>query len=350
MELSRRDILTATGALAVAAVAGEASAAETPTEPNWQPFHPSARYPDPRVQALDPSFGKYIVFFAAVERIATGNTRYTEGPVWFGDGRYLLWSDIPNNQILKWEEETGATSVFRKPANYANGSVRDRQGRLITAEHGRRVTRTEHDGTITVLADSFEGKRLNSPNDVVVKSDDSIWFTDPPFGIGGHYSGDFAKAELPNNVYRLDPATGVLTVAAADVKAPNGLCFSPDESKLYIVDSFSKPVTIRVYDVADNGAVLANGRVFFSCGDGEAPDGIRCDVDGNVWASYGAVKEGMDGVLVLSAEGKAIGRIALPERAANLCFGGAKRNRLFMVTGRAVYSLYVNTTGAGLYP
>ncbi|MGH8967664.1 MAG: SMP-30/gluconolactonase/LRE family protein, partial [Actinomycetes bacterium] len=268
--------------------------------PPGSDFQPSPRYPDPAVKALDPSFEKYIVFFAAVEQIAAPDTRYTEGPVWFGDGRYLLWSDIPNNRILKWEEETGAVSVFREPANYANGNTRDRQGRLVTAEHGRRLTRTEYDGTITVLIDRFEGKPLNSPNDVVVASDDALWFTDPPFGISGNYSGDKATPELPNNVYRLDPNTRTATVVAGDVAAPNGLCFSPDEKLLYVVDSSSTPVSIRVYDVVEGGTKLAGGRVFFNCAEGEAPDGIRCDVDGNLWCSYGAKEPGIDGVLVLS--------------------------------------------------
>jgi len=308
-------------------------------------FTEAVRYPDTAVRALDPSFSKYIVFFAAIEQLYSGGMRYTEGPVYFGDGRYLLWTDIPNNRIMKWEESTGAVTVFREPANYANGLTRDRRGRLVTAEHGRKVTRTEYDGSITVLMDSFEGKPLNSPNDVVVASDESVWFTDPPFGIAGNYSGVRAKSELPNNVYRLDPATGRATVAASDVKAPNGLCFSPDESKLYIVDSGSRPVTVRVYDVAADRMSLSNGRVHFTCGEGEAPDGIRCDMDGNVWAAYGAVNVGWDGVLVINPEGKAIGHIGLPERAANLCFGGPKRNRLFMVTGRALYSLYVNAQG-----
>lgn len=335
MVMSRRFLLTGVSALAATAIARTGVA---------QDFVPSARQPDPAVRALDPSFNKYRVFFAHVERIATGNTAYTEGPVYFGDGRFLLWSDIPNNRILRWDEETGHTSIFRKPSNYANGNTRDRQGRLVTAEHGRRVTRTEYDGTITVLADRFDGKPLNSPNDVVVASDDSIWFTDPPFGIAGNFSGDRASAELPNNVYRLDNA-GALRVAAGDVAGPNGLCFSPDETRMYIVDSFSKPVSVRLYDVTDHGTRLANGRLFFACEDGEAPDGLRCDVDGNIWMAYGAVKPGQDGVLVLSPEGKRIGMIALPERAANLCFGGPKRNRLFIVTARGVYSVYVNTQG-----
>jgi gluconolactonase len=190
------------------------------------------RYPDPRVISLDPSFDKYRVAFSAVERLATGY-RWTEGPVWFGDGRYLLWSDIPNNQMLKWEEETGVVSVFRKPSNYANGNTRDRQGRLVTCEHGRRVTRTEYDGSMTVLLDSYDGKPLNSPNDLVVKSDGSIWFTDPPMGIQGHYEGLKAEQELPHSVYRIDGVTGQASVVTRDLKGPNGLCFSPDEKLLY---------------------------------------------------------------------------------------------------------------------
>lgn len=335
MTISKRTMLKGAGALAAGAIASGARA-------DWAP---SVRIPDPSVKLLDPSFGKYRAFYGTVERLYFGDTMYAEGPVWFGDGRYVLWTDIPNNRILKWEEETGKVSVFRKPAGYANGMTRDRQGRLIVAEHGRRVTRTEYDGSITVLIDKFEGKKLNSPNDVVVASDDSIWFTDPPYGIAGNFSGEKAPSELPNNVYRLDPKTGKATIAAADVKAPNGLCFSPDEKKMYIVDSAATPVTIRVYDVVDNLQKLANGKVFFECGPGEAPDGMRVDVDGNLWLAYGAINEGWDGVLVITPEAKRIGLISLPERAANLCFGGRKRNRLFIATARGLYSVYVNTEG-----
>jgi gluconolactonase len=304
----------------------------------------SERYPDPAVEVLDPSFAKYRIFSAAVERLATG-MRWSEGPVWFGDGRYLLWSDIPNNRILKWEEETGRVSVFRKPSSYANGNTRDRQGRLVTCEHGgRRVTRTEYDGSITVMLDRYDGKRLNSPNDVVVKSDGSIWFTDPPFGIAGHYEGEAASPELPQNVYRIDAATGRASVVAGDLRGPNGLAFSPDESKLYLVESRAVPNRlIRVYDVM-GGDKLANDRVFVDAGPG-TPDGFRCDVDGNLWCGWGMGTVELDGVVVYSAEGKLIGRIRLPERCANLCFGGAKRNRLFMAAGKSVYSLYVNTQG-----
>ncbi len=306
----------------------------------------SERYPDPAVEGLDPSFAKYRIFSAAVERLATG-MRWGEGPVWFGDGRYLLWSDIPNNRILKWEEETGQVSAFRKPSNYANGNTRDRQGRLVTCEHGgRRVTRTEYDGSIKVILDRYDGKPLNSPNDVVVKSDGSIWFTDPPFGILGNYEGSQATPELPQNVYRVDAASGRASVVAGDLRGPNGLCFSPDETKLYLVESRATPNRlIRVYDVVDGGKRLANDRVFVDAGPG-TPDGFRCDVDGNLWCGWGMGSPELDGVVVFSPESQLIGRIRLPERCANLCFGGAKRNRLFMAASRSLYSLYVNTQGA----
>ena len=308
----------------------------------WQP---STRYPDPAVEILDPSFARYRIFNAAVERIATG-MRWAEGPVWFGDGRYLLWSDIPNNRIMRWDEETGAVSVFRKPSMYANGNTRDRQGRLVSCDHGgRRITRTEYDGSITVLADSFQGKRLNSPNDVVVKSDGSIWFTDPPFGIGGHYEGHKAEPESPQNVYRLDPETGDLTAVATDIAGPNGLCFSPDEKRLYLVASRAVPNRlIFVFDVA-GGTTLANQRVFVDAGPG-TPDGFRCDVDGNLWCGWGMGSDELDGVHVFNPDGRLIGRIRLPERCANLCFGGLARNRLFMAAGQSVYALYVNAQGA----
>src|SRR6202140_5508327 len=215
-----------------------------------------ANYPDPAIHALAPRFEKYWLKLSAVERLTTG-LRWAEGPVWFGDGRYLLCSDIPNNRIIKWEEETGAVSIFRKPSNFANGPTRDRQGRLITCEHGgRRVTRTEYDGRVTVLADRYQGKLLNSPNDVVVKSDNSIWFTDPPFGILGNYEGRRAEPQLPTNVYRVDGRTGAATVVAGDINGPNGLCFSPDETKLYVVESRARPRLIRIFDVVEDGSKL----------------------------------------------------------------------------------------------
>jgi len=305
-------------------------------------WEPSQRYPDPAVHILDPGFARYRIAAASIERLAVG-MRWAEGPVWFGDGRYLLWSDIPNNRIMKWEEETGAVSVFRKPSNNANGNTRDRQGRLVTCEHlTRRITRTEHDGTITVLLDSFDGKPLNSPNDIVVKSDGSIWFTDPPFGILGNYEGVMAKPELPTNVYRLDPASGRATVVTGEVDRPNGLAFSPDETRLYVVES-APPRKIRVFDVAADGTRLANNRIFIDPGEG-TPDGFRVDVDGNLWCGWG-MGEAMDGVIVFSPDAKPIGKISLPERAANVCFGGLRRNRLFIAASHSVYSLYVNTQG-----
>jgi len=304
------------------------------------------RYPDPSVQVLDPSFAKYRLFHAAVERLATG-FRWAEGPVWFGDGRYLLWSDIPNNRVMKWEEETGAVSVFRRPSSFANGNTRDRQGRLVTCEHdSRRVTRTEYDGTVTVLMDRFDGKPLNSPNDVVVKSDGSVWFTDPPFGILGAYEGHMTTPELPTNVYRVDGKTGQATVATGDIPRPNGLCFSPDEKRLYVVVSGAMPREIRVFDVGDDGRTLGNGRVFVDCGPG-IPDGMRSDTEGNLWCGWGG-GEGLDGVAVFNPDGVLIGRILLPERSANLCFGGVKRNRLFVAASQSIYSIYVNTQGATL--
>jgi gluconolactonase len=303
---------------------------------------PPTRYPDPAIEIVDPGFGKYRIANAGLERLATG-FRWAEGPVWFGDARCVLWSDIPNNRIMRWDEETGSVTVFRKPSSYANGNTRDRQGRLVTCEHDtRRVTRTEYDGTITVLCDRFDGKPLNSPNDVVVKSDDSVWFTDPPFGILSHYEGHLAPVELPTNVYRVDGRTGQATVVAGDIPRPNGLCFSPDERRLYVVVSGATPREIRVFDV--DGARLTGGRVFLDAGPA-SPDGIRCDTDGNLWCGWGG-GEAHDGVAVFNPEGAMIGHVRLPERCANLCFGGARRNRLFMAASTSLYALFVNAQGA----
>jgi gluconolactonase len=332
MILDRRTFLAGTSALA----------AVSPVSASWEP---TERLPDPAVEIVDPSFAKYRLGLAAVERVASG-FRWAEGPVWFGDLRTLVFSDVSNDRLMKWDEETGAVSVLRRPSNYANGCTRDRQGRLLVCEHrSRSVTRTEHDGTLTVLLDRFEGKRLNSPNDIVCRSDGSIWFTDPAFGPNPYEA--MAAPELPGNVYRLDPSTGEAVVAVSGIRGPNGLCFSPDESRLYVVEARSEPNRlIRVYDVVENGTQTANGRVFFDCGKGTA-DGFRADVDGNLWCGWG-MGEGLDGVIVLSPEGKLIGRIHLPERCGNLCFGGRDRNRLMMAATRSIYTLYVNTRGAGI--
>jgi len=305
---------------------------------------PSQRYPDPSIKSLDRRFDKYRMMLTHVERLATG-TLWGEGPVWFGDGRYLVWSDIPNNRMMRWDEETGAIGVVRKPSNNANGNTRDRQGRLVTCEHlTRRVTRTEYDGVITVICDRFDGKRLNSPNDVVVKSDGSIWFTDPRFGILSNYEGEIAESELPMNVYRVDGKTGAVTVVADGINAPNGLCFTPDENKLYIVESRSEPRRILVYDVVADGSKIANGKILIDSGPHGTPDGMRCDIDGNLWCGWGMTAE-LDGVRVFTPQGEPIGHIALPERCANVCFGGRHRNRLFMAAAHSLYSLYVNTQG-----
>lgn len=302
-----------------------------------------ARYPDPAVEVLDPRFAPYRIASAALERLYTG-CRWAEGPAWFGDLRCLVWSDIPNDRMLRWSEETGQVSVFRQPAHNSNGNTRDRQGRLVTCEHGaRRVTRTEHDGRVTVLIDHFEGRRLNAPNDVVVASDGAIWFTDPGYGILMNYEGERAAFELPRNVYRLNPSTGQATVVAADFDRPNGLCFSPDESLLYIVDT-GDPHHIRVFDVLD-GWQLAHGRVFADMRPGHA-DGIRTDRDGNLWAAAGWGGAGYDGLHIFAPDGALIGRVLLPETAANLCFGGLKKNRLFITAGQSLYSLYVEALGA----
>ena len=314
---------------------------EHPPRPARWPDGP-VRYPDPAVQVLDPRFERYRIGNAAVERIATG-CRWAEGPVWFGDHRCLVWSDIPNDRMLRWDEVTEAVTVFRSPSNYANGHTRDRQGRLISCEHlTRRVTRTEYDGSITTLVDRFDGKPLNAPNDVVVASDGSVWFTDPGYGSMSNYEGREAALELPTAVYRLDPDDGVAEPAIVQLDRPNGLCFSPDESLLYVVDSGSTPRRIHVYDIADG--TVDDGHLFTEISPGGA-DGIRCDSDGNLWAACSG-GEGHDGVHVFTADGTRIGQIVLPEICANLCFGGAAGNRLFMAASQSIYALYVNATGA----
>ena len=308
---------------------------------------------------LDPAFLKYRLFNASVERLATG-MRWAEGPVWVGDGRYLLVSDIPNNRIMRWDEVTGLFSVFREPSNFSNGLARDLQGRLLACEgssttgQGRRITRTEASGKIVVLADRFEGKPFNSPNDLTVKSDSSIWFTDPPFQLGNNYEGRIAKSELPHALYRIDGRSGQLTQILNDVAGPNGVCFSPDEKTLYLVEGRAAPNRlVWSYDVNANGTLGARTKVIEALNFG-ALDGIKCDEDGNLWCGWGssgalaAKPDELDGVMVFTPQGKAIGHIRLPERCANLCFGGVEGNRLFMASSHSLFSLFVNTRGAGL--
>jgi len=332
-------------------VGGAVAAALLPARARAQalPLGPLAgtRYPDPRIEAVDPKF-RARIGNAAIERIATGY-RWAEGPVYVRDGGYLLWSDIPNNRIMRWSEDDGHVSVFRSPSNYSNGNTRDREGRLITCEHDtRRLTRTEPDGTITVLIDRFEGKRLNAPNDAVVTADGAVWFTDPGYGILGNYEGHPDTLELPPQVYRLDPRSGRATVAAGNFGRPNGIALSPDERKLYVIDSgvtgAGAPSNIRVFDITDER--LTNDKVFLANFGPSMTDGIRADMDGNVWCSMGWGDPNEDGVRCYTPAGELIGKIHLPETCANLCFGGKKKNRLFMTASTSVYAVYVETVGA----
>ena len=314
------------------------------------PFTANPRYPEPSIEVLDDAFLHLRLYSASVEQLFTG-CRWAEGPVWFGDGRYLLWSDIPNNRILRWDECSGATSSFRSPANNANAHTRDRQGRLVSCEHlTRRITRTEYDGRITVLADRFDGKRLNSPNDIVCAKDGAIWFTDPSFGIDSDWEGDRAASENPHAVYRLAADGAPLQRVIDDLKGPNGLAFSPDESELYVVESRAEPHRrLWAYRVGADGS-LSHKRLVIDAADGGALDGIAVDVQGHIWCGYGSTgrvpSAGLDGVRIVEASGQALGHIHLPERCANLCFGGAKNNRLFMASSHSLYALYVNVQGA----
>ncbi|WP_349295715.1 SMP-30/gluconolactonase/LRE family protein (plasmid) [Thioclava sp. 'Guangxiensis'] len=314
-------------------------------------WSPSLRYPDPAVEILDPEFSKYRIFNSSVERLATG-FGWMEGPVWVADGRYLLVSDIPNNRLIRWDEVTGQASTFRQPSGWSNGNARDLEGRLITCEGGmRRVTRTEHDGTITVLADSYEGKKLNSPNDLAVSADGSVWFTDPPFQISNYYEGEKAEQEQPHHgVYRIAP-DGSLSLALSDLQGPNGITFAPGGTVVYIVEGRAKPDRlVWAYDLQDG--TLANKRLHITALTAGALDGIACDEDGNLWCGWGSTggeggnSEAQDGVMVFNPSGKPIGHIHLPERCANLCFGGTYGNRLFMASSHSIYAVYVNTRSA----
>ena len=346
---NRRNFITTLGALAAAPVFGR----------DFGRGAAPQRYPEPDVIALDPLFKKYKIGSAPIQRLHTGML-WAEGPAWNGTGGYLMWSDIPNNVQHRWLDEDGHISALRKPAGNSNGNTFDAVGRQLSCEHGnRRVVRYERDGSVTVLAEKFNGKPLNAPNDIVVHPDGGIWFTDPGYGIVGNYEGNKAEKELKEAVYRIDPKDGAVSLVTDDLFKPNGLCFSPDYKKLYVADTGAShypaaPKNIKVWDVVD-GRKLANGREFVSMAlevKGEKvagfADGIRCDTDGNVWSSAGWAEagEGYDGVHVFSPAGQRIGQILLPEVCSNVCFGGPKRNRLFMTASQSLYSVYVEAQGA----
>jgi gluconolactonase len=362
----RRTLLKGVAGSSLTALAGTAAAQSFD-------FKPNQRYPDPAVLILDPSFAKYRIYSSTLEQVGTG-MRWAEGPAYFpaesGKAGYLICSDIPNNRLMKFDEGTEKLTVHKTNANYANGNARDRQGRLITCEHSvtRRVVRTDKDGKMTVLADSFEGKKLNAPNDVVVKSDDSIWFTDPLFGINGEWEGSRAQTEqATTNVYRI-AKDGKLTAVITDIFNPNGLAFSPDEKKLYVVEWRGTPNrSIWSFDVSAEGTCSNKVKLIDADGPGSL-DGFRVDRDGNLWCGWGyngsfqatatdvgggmkahlqnGKTEDFDGVKVFNSAGKAIGFIRLPERCANLEFGGPKRNRLYMTSSHSLYALYVESHGA----
>ena len=293
----------------------------------------------------DPRFAARVIGHVNLEKLATG-CRWAEGPAYFAAGRYLVWSDIPNDRMMRFDETDASVSVFRQPSQNSNGNTTDRQGRLVSCEHlARRVTRTEHDGSITVLADRFEGKRLNSPNDVVVKSDGSVWFTDPTYGIDSDYEGIQAPTEIGHcNVYRLDPDSGALTAVVTDRVRPNGLAFSPDESILYVADTGRShvkdlPATITAYRMNADGRTVGESSTFATCKEGVF-DGFRCDVHGNIWTSAGT------NVFCYAPDGTHIGTIPIGELVANVCFGGPRRNRLYICGQTSLYAIYLNTRAA----
>ena len=310
--------------------------AGTPTPRDWST---PQRYPDPDLVALDPRFRRYILN-APLERLHVG-TYWAEGPAWNGVGRYLIWSDIPRNVQMRWLEDDGEVTVARNPSGFSNGNTFDYQGRQLSAEHGgRRVARYEYDGSVTTIAERYDDKRLNSPNDVVVHPDGGIWFTDPIYGIRGDYEGYRAESEVPPAIYHVDPRSAQIVKLTDEVGQPNGLCFSPDYTKLYVADTGT--LDLRVFDV--DGTALKNGRRLTQLtvpGGGRSyADGIRCDVDGNIWCGANP------GVQVVAPDGTPIGMIRLPETCANVCFGGARRTRLFMTASQSLYSVYVNVRGA----
>ena len=346
-------------ATAVAAVAVPAAATATSVfagtdkfarDRDWTGVQPIT-YPEPAFEVMDNRFtGRQ--GNATLQRIwhGTGNDAalWCEGPVWMGDWGSLLWSDIPNNRVLRWNEDDGHVSVYQKDSGYSNGHSRDNQGRLIALEHDtRRVRRREYDGSWTVLCDSFNGKKLNSPNDAAVHPDGSIYFTDPGYGIMGPYEGHKAEFELPTRVYRIDPAGKVTIAAEGPMRRPNGICFSPDYKRCYVVDTGAtdgpgNPANIILFDV--KGTALSNPRIFADFAPGFT-DGIRCDTDGNVWCGWGWGGVETNGVRVHHPDGTLLAFLHTPEVVANLCFGGVKRNRLFMCGSTSIYSMYVNAVG-----
>jgi len=338
--------------LAAAAMAGVTTVARAQTR-DYGKNAPPVRYPDRDIVVLDKRFAKYKIGNTPIQRLYTG-TLWAEGPAWSGGGRYLVWSDIPNDRQLRWLEEDGHVSVFRKPCGYSNGNTFDFEGRELSCEHdNRRVVRYENSGKTTVLADKWEGKPLNAPNDIVVHPDGGIWFTDPGYGIVGHYEGHKDELLIKEAAYRIDPKTGKMQKILDDMFKPNGLCFSPDYKKLYVADTGAShyekaPRNIMVYDVID-GTKLGKGKEYVCMelnGKAGFADGIRADVDGNIWVGAGWVGEGYDGVHVFAPDGTRIGQILLPEICSNVCFGGSRRNRLFMTGSQSLYAVYVETQGA----
>jgi gluconolactonase len=346
--LGRRSLLKSVAAVAGAAALAPA-AALAQADRDYGPDAPPVHYPDPDIVSVTPAFDAYRQGNSAIQRLWTGGL-WVEGPAWNAVGRFFLWSDIPNNRQLRWLEDDGHVSVFRSPSGNSNGNTFDWQGRQISCEHGnRRVVRYEHDGSTTVLAETFEGQPFNSPNDAVVHPNESIWFTDPPYGTAavGQYEGNFGELYHPNAVYRIDP-TGRIDRVTDELVAPNGLCFSHDYNRLYIADTGTGARDIKVFDVVD-GVRLANGRQFTDMivdGQSVGPDAVRADIDGNIWASAGWEGYPFDGVHCFTPEGERIGQIRLPETTSNLVFGGPKRNRLMITASQSIYAVYVNTRGA----